>query len=66
MATNTDTCPHCKADLQGAPIPEEYIQKGYYDPETTHYSRRIGVYDLNTDRTVAWRCPDCGDEWERS
>ena len=29
------------------------------------WGRQIGLYDLFEDRTVEWRCPDCGHEWKR-
>lgn len=25
----------------------------------THFSRRIGIYDMGADRTTAYQCPDC-------
>lgn len=55
-------CPACNADLTGAPIPEEY-REHYGD--STHYSRAIGIYSIERDVTIAWKCPDCGHEWER-
>ena len=57
----TDECPN-GCDLQGPPIPEKHRQ--HYGDET-HFSRRVGVYDLALDRTMFWRCPDCGVEWDR-
>lgn len=30
------------------------------------WGRQVGVYSLESDRTVAWRCPDCQHEWPRS
>lgn len=27
-----------------------------------YYYRTIGIYDMEQDRTVAYRCPDCGHE----
>ena len=59
-----DICPKCGADLTGEPIPQEYIDKGYYG-NNTHYSRVGSIYDIGLDRTVAWVCPDCKHEWER-
>jgi hypothetical protein len=58
-------CPHCNADLTGEPIPQEYIDKGYYG-DKTHYSRKVGheirgVYD----GVLFWSCPDCGKAWPR-
>ena len=60
----TEHCPHCQADLTGAPIPQESRDKGYYG-SATHYSRKIGIYDGLRDRTVKWKCPDCLQEWDR-
>lgn len=54
-------CPECKSDLRGPEIPDEW--KHHYR-DKTHYSRVIGIYDRGRDRTVAWRCPDCGHGWE--
>ncbi len=57
-----DVCPHCDTDLQGDPIPKD--QTKYYGT-VTHYSRRIGLYDSDRDRTFAWQCPDCHGVWPR-
>ena len=27
------------------------------------WGREIGIYDMGRDRTVRWKCPDCGEEW---
>ena len=56
------TCPACHADLRGAEIPVEHRE---HFGGATHGSRLIGIYDRDRDRTVAWRCPDCGAEWAR-
>jgi hypothetical protein len=60
-----DTCIN-GCDLTGAEIPEEH--RHYYEPETTHFSRmigidggRLGIYD----GVVAWVCPDCHVIWNR-
>ena len=58
---NDDTCPLCQADLTGEPIPKDK-QEMYGH---THFSRRIGIYNLDEDRTVRYKCPDCDGEWER-
>ena len=29
------------------------------------WGRQIGIYDLERDRTVRWKCPDCDGEWDR-
>jgi rubredoxin len=62
---NPDTryCPACNADWQGEEIPPEH--RKYYAEGTTHGSRLIGIYDRAIDRTVEWRCPDCGARFPR-
>lgn len=65
MSEPFETCPACKADMRDQPIPQEYLDKGYYGKDATHYLRTIGVYDRRRDFTVAWRCPDCGHEEPR-
>ena len=58
-----DRCPLCGADLDGGPIPER-DRENYAPPY--RWSRRIGIYSIETDRTVAWMCPDCKGQWERT
>lgn len=63
-------CPLCASDGQGEPIPQEYIDKGYYAPNVTHYSRFIGVeygygHPQHYDGVSEWRCPTCGCRWGR-
>lgn len=48
--------------MQGSEIPEE-MQHLYGG--ATHFSRVIGIYSMDEDRTIAWQCPDCGQEWPR-
>ena len=62
MSEYPKTCPHCKVDLTGEPIQEQYLQ---WYAGATHSSRVISIYDRAKDRTVKWKCPDCGHEWER-
>lgn len=59
---NLDYCPACKISLIGAPIPQKY--RKYYS-NSTHFKREIGIYDIEKDKVIAWKCPDCGYEWER-
>ena len=63
--TNKDTCPN-GCDLRAEPIPQEYIDKGYYADGVTHYSRLMG-YDFPGvyDGVLIWACPDCGLAWPR-
>lgn len=62
-------CPECQADWHAQEIPTEYLEKGYYgawDGVTRrYYSRIIGMYDRELDRTTSYMCPDCGKEWPR-
>jgi len=55
-------CPKCKASLRGKRIPEKH-REAYGN--ATHFSRVIGLYDRNLDRTTHWKCPDCGHVWLR-
>lgn len=57
-----EACPHCDADLRAGEIPED--QREMFG-DATHFSRLIGIYDRDLDRTVRWKCPDCKKEWER-
>lgn len=69
MKAGTDICPACDSDLTGEPIPEESLRRGFYgewDGTPQFYSRQIGVYSWEEDRTVAWQCPDCGHQWGRT
>jgi hypothetical protein len=59
-----DYCENCDTSLQGAKIPQEYIDKGYYDRNTVYYSNLIGVeysYDHphHYDGISEWMCPFC-------
>lgn len=65
-------CDACGADLRGPRIRLENLSLHGGNAtcdgcgDALHYSRLIGVYDPDRDRTVAWRCPDCGHEETRS
>lgn len=71
-------CPKCGCDLDGGSIWKYFFeQSGSEDDadrtsamygatrERGQWGREIGIYDLNTDRTIAWQCPDCGHQWDR-
>ena len=78
--SNDQYCPHCKADLQGENI-YEYFLKYYSNEEPDvaelkakeasdqygggYFYRDIAIYDSDLDRTVGYKCPDCGKTWER-
>lgn len=55
-------CPSCDADLVGDPIPED--KRELYG-NAKNFSRVIGIYDLEVDRTIRYQCPDCKHEWVR-
>lgn len=55
------TCPKCKANLQGKPIPA-HLQDDF---GSTHFSRIIAFYDKDRDRTSLFKCPDCKHKWKR-
>lgn len=61
LMDNKENCPNCGSNLQGEPIPVE-SQRNY---GATHFSRKIGIYSRETDKTVEWKCPDCDYQWER-
>ena len=61
MTNNIENCPHFNTELQGEIIPKE--QQELYS--ATHFSRKIGSYDLGKDRTIKWVCSDCNGEWDR-
>lgn len=74
-------CPHCKVSLdgdlvidyplsQGKSMDEALAYAASYAGWNTHgesnrWDRAIGIYDINKDRTVEYRCPDCAKEWVR-
>lgn len=45
-----NNCPHCDADLRD-------------HANGPPFKREIGQYDRSLDRTVAWVCPDCKEQW---
>lgn len=60
-----ESCPNCGSDLRGEPIPQEYIDKGYYEAGS-HYNRILGIEIRGVyDGVLIWECPDCGFTWPR-
>lgn len=71
-------CPKCGVSLEGGLIYYTFLLD-YGDKKKAleaaamygatemegRWRREIGIYDLETDETVKWRCPDCGHEWDR-
>jgi hypothetical protein len=60
--SNLECCPKCESSWVDKPIPEQYQE---HHGGSKWYSRVIGLYDRDQDRTVAWQCPDCGTCWDR-
>lgn len=71
-------CPNCKVDLDGGSIWEHFYKETGSESEATRiaemygatkekgqWGRQIGIYDMETDRTRSWKCPDCNHEWSR-
>lgn len=73
-------CPNCKADLAGELIydamlaqcggdePKAAERSAYYGATKENgkrFGREIALYNLHTDMTYAYRCPDCKHEWPR-
>lgn len=67
-------CPHCNADLDGGDIYQTFLDQGRTPEEAkevashycgTKWGREIGIYCIDRDRTVEYRCPDCGGHWDR-
>lgn len=72
-------CPGCGVELDGELIYETFLEK--YEGDTVRaletaelygatktkgrWRRQFALYDQTRDRTVAYRCPDCGHEWPR-
>jgi predicted RNA-binding Zn-ribbon protein involved in translation (DUF1610 family) len=71
----SQTCPHCSESLISQEIPKEarhfYLpmvknpetdryEEGPDDGRFLFYSRVIGIYCMDTDRAVAYKCPFCG------
>lgn len=75
MARDHGNCPACQADLNGGSIYQHFlaanepaealrIAKMYGATETEgQWGRATAIYSQQRDRTVAYRCPDCGHEW---
>lgn len=74
-------CPHCNADLDGDLVINYPLSQGKTMGEALEYAksyegwkkhrafnrwgRAIALYDIDKDRTTAYRCPDCQGTWER-
>lgn len=59
--SNLNDCPVCGVSWLDGEIPEKsrHLYGG------THFKREIGIYDMDRDITVRWKCPDCKTEFDR-
>jgi uncharacterized C2H2 Zn-finger protein len=55
-------CPKCESLWHEKRIPEG--QRALYG-DAKFFSRVMGIYDRNRDRTIAYQCPDCHACWDR-
>lgn len=62
MTDTPENCPSCKVALIGDAISEE---KRHLFGGAERFTRVIGLYDVDRDRTTQWACPDCGHRWPR-
>lgn len=72
-------CPHCNANLDGELVIDYPLSQGKTMEEALEYAayyagweehgaknrwgRQIGIYDMNSDRTIEYKCPDCNGTW---
>jgi DNA-directed RNA polymerase subunit RPC12/RpoP len=62
VSSKTRNCPECSANWVSSIIPKE--QRKYYSPPY-FFSRLIGIYSREHDRTIEYVCPDCGARFDR-
>jgi len=60
--TKLENCPECGANWVDKLIPQQYWEN--YSPPY-FYSRVIGCYDCDVDRTAYFMCPDCNHKFPR-
>jgi len=67
MTTGNDTWPSVPATSNEEALARADKYAAAYGATRTkgRWGRAIGIYDLEKDRTVRWRCPDCEHEWPR-
>lgn len=72
-------CPGCKADMDGGSIWQTMLEQSggdeaeadrkaeMYGADRTsgRWGRKIGLYDMRRDATMAYQCPDCQFVWMR-
>lgn len=57
-----EKCLDCGVSFKAEKIPKN--SKEFYG-ELTHFSKLIGVYDVDLDRTVFFKCPECPARYGR-
>jgi len=77
--TEQGHCPACKADMTGGLIWQTMLEQSEGNEEEAdrkaemygatreqgRWGRKIGIYDLDADRTISYMCPDCRFIWKR-
>jgi hypothetical protein len=74
-------CPHCNANLDGELVINYPLSEGKTMEEALEYAkfyagwdehaeanrwgRAFGLYSLEKDCTIGYRCPDCNKTWDR-
>lgn len=74
------SCPYCKVNLDGKLILDAFLDDGVpmekaleYSSQysgwekygkNNRYNRAIAIYDFEKDRTIAYQCPDCEEEFK--
>ncbi len=72
-------CPNCGMDFDGGLIwdtgmemygneekADEYAKLYGATRTTGRWGKNIGIYSLEKDRTIGFKCPECKHEWGRS
>lgn len=78
MSNEHGNCQSCGADLNGELIWDYFynlsgdeqhadrVADNYGATRTSgRWGRAIAMYDFDKDKTVAFKCPNCGYKWER-
>ena len=72
-------CPNCDMDFDGGLIwdtgmqvygneekADEYAKLYGATRTTGRWGKNIGIYSVEEDRTIGFKCPECKHEWDRS
>jgi hypothetical protein len=59
-------CQGCGESFRGPKIPQEYIDKGYYEEGVQYYSTKLGIEVRGVyDGVLIWKCENCFHMWPR-